>query len=68
MAREISAPVGKGGVNNEPDVRIVQELLNKVPEDAGGPRPPLAVDGNAGNMGPTRRSHPVPVLSFGASI
>jgi hypothetical protein len=45
MARSISASVGLGGKNKKDDSMTVQELLNKVPPDEGGPVPPLAVDG-----------------------
>jgi hypothetical protein len=45
MARTISASVGKDGVNRKDDSITVQELLNKVPPDQGGPAPPLKVDG-----------------------
>ncbi len=45
MARSISASVGLGGVNRKDDSVTIQELLNKVPPDRGGPVPLLAVDG-----------------------
>lgn len=45
MARNITASVGNGGVNRKDDSVTVQELLNQVPPDRGGPSPPLAVDG-----------------------
>lgn len=45
MARSISASVGSGGVNRKDDSATVQELLNQVPPDRGGPVPPLVVDG-----------------------
>ncbi|MFN2531627.1 MAG: peptidoglycan-binding protein [Pyrinomonadaceae bacterium] len=45
MARQIIASVGVNGSNRDPDVRTVQELLNKVPPDSGGPVPLLKVDG-----------------------
>ena len=45
MARSISASVGNGGVNRKDDSRTVQELLNNVPPDEGGPTPLLVVDG-----------------------
>lgn len=48
MTITIRATVGKGGVNHPDDVRKIQELLNAVPEDSGGPRPRLAVDGLCG--------------------
>lgn len=37
-----------GGVNLPPDVKTIQELLNKVPPNKGGPRIPLKVDGVCG--------------------
>lgn len=45
MAKQISASVGKGGVNRKDDSITVQALLNRVPVDQGGPSPRLAVDG-----------------------
>ena len=45
MARSITASVGLGGVNRKDDSMSVQDLLNKVPPDQGGPAPLLAVDG-----------------------
>ncbi len=45
MARNISGSVGQGGLNRKDDSMTVQDLLNKVPADAGGPFPLLAVDG-----------------------
>lgn len=48
MAKSIRAPVGRGGVNQAPDVRTVQELLNGVPPAWGGPTPKLALDGLIG--------------------
>lgn len=45
MARSISASVGSGGTNRKDDSITVQELLNKVPPEKGGPSPPLVVDG-----------------------
>ncbi len=51
MPRSISAPVGRlGAVNRLPDVVTVQELLNRVPPEEGGPAPPLAVDGLCGPL------------------
>lgn len=44
-AVSISGSVGANADNRPPDVRIVQQLLNGVPVDKGGPIPPLAVDG-----------------------
>ena len=50
MAKNIMASVGRmGGINRPADVRVVQELLNKVPEASGGPRVKLFVDGACGN-------------------
>lgn len=45
--RSISASVGQGGHNHKSDVVTVQELLNKVPTNEGGPLNPLKVDGLA---------------------
>jgi len=45
--RTISGSVGQGGKNTKPDVVTVQDLLNKVPLDEGGPQVPLKVDGLA---------------------
>ena len=45
MARSIAKSVGLGGTNRKDDSMTVQELLNKVPPDEGGPVPLLAVDG-----------------------
>src|SRR3954454_3753279 len=45
MARSITASVGLGGVNRKEDSITVQELLNKVSPEDGGPMPLLAVDG-----------------------
>jgi hypothetical protein len=47
MGCSISASVGKDGVNIRQDVSIVQELLNGVAPERGGPTPKLAVDGLA---------------------
>src|SRR5262249_23122897 len=44
----IAAAVGVGGTNAPADVATIQEALNRVPPDQGGPSPPLAVDGIAG--------------------
>jgi hypothetical protein len=49
MADTISASVGAGGVNTQPDVKIIQTLLNQIPAAAGGPDPDLVVDGLIGN-------------------
>jgi peptidoglycan hydrolase-like protein with peptidoglycan-binding domain len=48
MPRTISGSVGRMGKNLPADVTTVQELLNNVPADSGGPVPLLAVDGIAG--------------------
>jgi len=49
MAQTIAAPVGRlGGLNRPSDVKVVQELLNRVPHAAGGPYPLLAVDSLCG--------------------
>lgn len=49
MVQRISASVGRsGGVNRPADVKIVQNLLNKVPPLSGGPNPKLLVDGMCG--------------------
>jgi hypothetical protein len=45
MSVTISASVGQGGANRDPDVRKVQSLLNRVPPEQGGPSIPLKVDG-----------------------
>lgn len=45
---DISASVGLNGVNREEDVRIIQQRLNGVPEESGGPRPVLDEDGRCG--------------------
>jgi hypothetical protein len=45
MARSISGSVGLGGVNRKSDSMTVQELLNNVSPEDGGPSPPLKVDG-----------------------
>src|SRR5262249_4501497 len=44
----IAAAVGVGGTNAPADVATIQEALNRVPPDQGGPSPPLAGDGIAG--------------------
>lgn len=46
----IAGSVGVGGRNAPADVRTVQQLLNDVPPDQGGPSPKLAVDGLAGPL------------------
>jgi len=49
MAQTIAAPVGRpGGTNRPSDVKVVQELLNRVPSAAGGPCPLLTVDSICG--------------------
>lgn len=50
MPRTILASVGLHGKNLDPDVRTIQELLNKVPQDQGGPKVPLEVDGKCGPL------------------
>jgi hypothetical protein len=45
MTQTISASVGSGGVNRKDDSMTVQELLNEVPANQGGPSPQLVVDG-----------------------
>jgi hypothetical protein len=47
MVKQISASVGLNGTNVPQDVKIVQELLNKVPPAKGGAVPALKVDGLA---------------------
>ena len=49
MARTISGTVGRSAANRYDDVVTVQELLNQVPADEGGPRPKLKVDGICGS-------------------
>jgi hypothetical protein len=48
MPRTISATVGRASANRHDDVVTVQELLNQVPPDEGGPQPVLTVDGLCG--------------------
>lgn len=48
MARTISGTVGRSAANRHDDVVTVQELLNQVPTDEGGPEPQLKVDGLCG--------------------
>ena len=50
MPKTILASVGLHGKNLDPDVRTIQELLNKVPSDQGGPKVPLEVDGKCGPL------------------
>jgi Putative peptidoglycan binding domain/Lysine-specific metallo-endopeptidase len=44
----LSASVGVGGKNNDPDVRTIQDALNRVPIDQGRAAPLLKVDGICG--------------------
>src|SRR5262249_8723167 len=44
----MSGSVGQGGANDAQDVRLIQTMLNQVPAYAGGPNPPLHVDGFGG--------------------
>lgn len=46
----LKGSVGFGGRNQAPDVRLVQSMLNAVPQNRGGAFPPLAVDGLCGVM------------------
>lgn len=46
--RNLSEIVGEGGTNAPDDVFTVQMLLNHVDSAAGGPTPPLDVDGLVG--------------------
>lgn len=50
MARNITAPIGSApGCPNLPnDIRALQELLNLVPFNEGGPRMPMIADGKFG--------------------
>lgn len=48
MRIDISASVGRGGVNRTNDVRTIQAALNRLPPASGGPISPLAVDGICG--------------------
>lgn len=48
MARFISGSVGVGGVNLKEDVRVIQEMLNRVPPGSSGPSPLLDTDGLVG--------------------
>ncbi len=45
MARSISGSVGAGGANRKNDSMTVQDLLNNVAPEEGGPNPSLKVDG-----------------------
>jgi hypothetical protein len=63
MPRTISGSVGRMGKNLPADVTTVQELLNNVPADSGGPVPLLAVDGLAGpNTNSARSVSQVPMV------
>lgn len=42
---QIAASVGEGAHNRLEDVRVIQDALNQVAPDSGGPAPPLKVDG-----------------------
>lgn len=44
----LSAGVGTGQPNKKSDVKLIQSLLNKVPEAEGGPKPKLMEDGLIG--------------------
>src|SRR5262249_46986637 len=57
MARNITASVGSGGTNRFDDVETIQELLNAVPADEGGPNPLLDVDGLWGPKTPGAIRH-----------
>jgi hypothetical protein len=46
--RPIGGSVGKGGANAKADTRLIQELLNSVPPEEGGPDLLLAEDGLIG--------------------
>jgi hypothetical protein len=46
----ITASVGLGGVNRPDDVKKIQELLNDVRPEKGGPTPKLVVDGMCGPL------------------
>ena len=49
MAKSITSSVGKiGNPNMGADVRAVQEMLNNVDSNWGGPDPKLVVDGKTG--------------------
>ncbi len=50
MTKSISASVGKNGTNKPNDVKIIQELLNRVSRIHGGPLSPLKVDGLCGGI------------------
>ncbi|MBI4907376.1 MAG: hypothetical protein HY820_27370 [Acidobacteria bacterium] len=44
----ISASVGQGGLNKNPDVLTIQKALNQIPPNQGGPLPKLKEDGWVG--------------------
>lgn len=46
--KKITASVGLKGVNHKDDVRVVQQLLNLVPHEKGGPPVDLEADGICG--------------------
>ena len=46
----LNSSVGQGGRNLDPEVRLVQAMLNKVPFAEGGPSPNLNVDGLVGPL------------------
>jgi metacaspase-1 len=48
--RKISASVGRGGTNRSEDVLTVQQLLNLVPFEEGGPEELLDEDGRIGRL------------------
>ncbi len=48
MDKKISGSVGQGGTNLKADVTTVQQLLNKVQYNWGGPNPKLSEDGFIG--------------------
>ena len=48
MAVNISASVGQGGANNKADVLTIQNALNQIPPNQGGPDPKLKEDGLIG--------------------
>jgi hypothetical protein len=55
MARRITASIGLGGVNRKDDSMTVQDLLNKVPADQGGPRSKALAFGAAASCGFRKR-------------
>src|SRR5687768_4602782 len=46
----ITASVGIGGVNRDPDVRKIQQALNDIPASEGRATPILVVDGACGPL------------------